>query len=195
MATVPTCSPSLWIDLAQLAGPQRRRSKDQAPTLNSDTHRPGETLCIQLNWPWEHNLRVYVNHRGSQYSYSLFYLTLHCVFIAFVLNYVPILLNEPPLSWLSSRPWLSWPISICLHQSYPLTLGLDSSMPATLSSPLYPAIYPSLSAYVHLLLSVVKAHLNDAWQLHWLWSLTVNAHKERARHFPFIAFYVSGVTP
>lgn len=62
MATVPTCSLSLWIDLAQLAGPQRRRSKDQAFTLSIDTHRPGETLCIHLlHWPWEANPWIHGN--------------------------------------------------------------------------------------------------------------------------------------
>lgn len=40
--------------------------------------------------------------------------------------------NEPSRAFsLSPCLWSSWPVSICLHQSYQLTWGLDSSMPAT----------------------------------------------------------------
>lgn len=49
--------------------------------------------------------------------------------------------SNPPLS-----PWFSWPVSICLHQSYQLTLGLDSSMPTTPSPPYIP---PSLHLSIH----------------------------------------------
>lgn len=147
MATVPTCSPSLWIDQAQLAGPQRLLSKD--PVLYTDTHRAGEMLSAQSHWPWEHNLWVNVCTVESQYHLNLTLLHFSCLpymFKSFLCEVTCPKYTISPLFHPPSHPWFSWPISICLHQSYPLTRGLDSSMPATLRPP---CPLPSLHLSLH----------------------------------------------
>lgn len=71
----------------------------------------------------------------------------------FVLNNVCLTHNDAFLFSLPSfLPWFSWPISICLHQSYQLTQGLDSSMPATPG--------PISHHYLHLSFSL---YLQYAW--------------------------------
>ncbi len=71
----------------------------------------------------------------------------------------------------SSHPWFSWPISICLHQSYQLTRGLDSSMPATPTPPWshHLSIYPFLRAYMPLLCSAVTAYFSDIYSQQSCW--------------------------
>lgn len=79
----------------------------------------------------------------------------------FVVDYVCIVHTEPSLPLFLS-PWFSWPISICLHQSYQLTLGLDSSVPATPVLPIsyHLSIYPSVHL-CFLLLCRVLQHVCD----------------------------------
>ena len=83
----------------------------------------------------------------------------------------------------SSLPWFSWPISICLHQSYQLTPGLDSSMPGgTTPSPpcMPPSLHLSMLTYlcytVLSLRTLTTLKLNRASQH----SQSVDVHKERA---------------
>lgn len=67
-------------------------------------------------------------------------------------------------SSLPSSPWFSWPISICLHQSYQLTLGLDSSMPATRGPPyIRPSIPPFFPTSLCLQHAVLSSYMHTKW--------------------------------
>lgn len=111
--------------------------------LNTDTHRPGEALCIHLvNWSWEDNLWIDAKIGKSVAQLQCWGKTVSRILFIY---FQPIAAPFPTVSQSSiesgsrcrhSYPhtsvlWISWPTSICLHQSYQLTQGLDSSMLAT----------------------------------------------------------------
>ena len=95
-------------------------------------------------------------------------------------------------------PWFSWPISICLHQSYQLTRGLDSSAPATPSPPsIPPSLHPSMPTnlcYTGLFLHrYMRLNPQQPRLVFLAFSLYCrHVHKERTLFFS-IAFYLSGL--
>lgn len=91
-----------------------------------------------------------------------------------VLSYVSKMHNKPTVQS-PSHSWFSWPISICLHQSYPLTRGLDSSMPATPRPPcpqpslhlsLHPCLFTSGIQCCHCALKWCSTASNAPWMRH-----------------------------
>lgn len=103
----------------------------------------------------------------------------------------------------SSLPWFSWPISICLHQSYQLTQGLDSSMPGT---PNPPCIPPSLHLFLHpcyITSTIQCCHCALSWYSNStaVLGFSVSSYDSRLlmfikiEHLSFIAFYLSEIPP
>lgn len=152
-------------------------------------------LGVQSHWPWERNLWVNVCTVESQYHLNLTLLhfsRLLYMFKSFLYEVTcPKYTISPPFHP-PSHPWFSWPISICLHQSYPLTRGLDSSMPAT---PRPPRPLPSLHLSLHpcVFTSAIQCcHCTLKWcstatHASWMWQQTVHVHTER--HYTLISLH------